>query len=138
MTRRVFAALLAAALITVASPVALAEDDPILAAAKKALKEPTKPFAMWVSAAVKPGQEKAFEAAFAACRKETRKEKGNVAYELNADPEKPGSYALYEKWAGLDALDAHVKAEHTKKLLAFLADKLEAPPAIKFYAVAGE
>jgi quinol monooxygenase YgiN len=135
MFRRSFAVLVGVLLV---SPVAVAEDDPIVAAARKGLTDPAKPFAMWVSAGVKKGSEKEFEAAFAECQKETRKEKGNVAYDLLAIPDKPGQYALYERWASVDALDAHVKAAHTVKLLKFLADKLESPPEIKFFPVVGD
>jgi quinol monooxygenase YgiN len=115
-----------------------AQPDPIIAAVKGKLKDPAKPFTMTVTVKVKPGQEAAFEAAFAACRKETRKEAGNVAYDLNRDTDQPETYVLYERWQNLDALAAHMEAAHTKKLLGALSGFLEGPPAIKVYLAVGE
>lgn len=133
---RALAVLLAALL---AAPFAVAADDPpVLADAKKALKDPAKPFAMLVSATAKKGQEKALEAAFGECQKATRKEKGCLAYDLLADPETPGKYAFYEKWTGVDGLAAHLKAEHTVKLLAKFGDLLEPGTTIKFYPAVGD
>lgn len=132
---RPLAAVLAAVLLT---PLAAADDPPIIADAKKALKEPNKPFAMWISVTAKKGQEKALEAAFAECQKETRKEKGCLAYDLLADLETPGKYAFYEKWTGVAGLDAHIKAAHTTKLLAKFGDLLEPGTAIKFLPVVGD
>lgn len=134
MTRPLIA-LLAAALL---APLAAADDPPVLADAKKALKEPNKPFAMWISVTAKKGQEKALEAAFAECQKDTRKEKGNRAYDLLADPETPGKYAFYEKWTGVAGLEAHLKEAHTTKLLAKFGDLLEPGTAIKFLPIVGD
>lgn len=127
--------LLAALLV---APLVAADDPPVLADAKKALKEPNKPFAMWVSVTAKKGQEKALEAAFAECQKETRKEKGCLAYDLLADPETPGKYGFYEKWTGAAGLEAHLKAAHTTKLLAKFGDLLEPGTTIKFHAAVGD
>lgn len=135
MRARFLAALVA---IAFAVPAIAAEDPPVVADAKKALKDPAKPFAMWVSVTAKKGQEKALETAFAECQKATRMEKGCLAYDLLADPEQPGKYAFYEKWTGVDGLTAHLNAAHTQKLLGQFADLLEPGTSIKFYPAVGE
>ncbi len=120
------------------APLAVADDPPIIADAKKALKDPAKPFVMWINVTAKKGQEKALEAAFAECQKDTRKEKGNRAYDLLADPETPGKYVFYEKWTGVAGLEAHLKEAHTTKLLGKFGELLEAGTTIKFLPVVGD
>jgi quinol monooxygenase YgiN len=120
------------------APFAVAEDHPVIADAKKALKDPSKPFVTWVSVTAKKGQEKALETAFAECQKSTRMEKGCMAYDIIADPAAPGKYFFYEKWKGVEALDSHLKAAHTTKLLGMFGDLLEPGTAITFYAVVGD
>lgn len=82
-------------------------EDVILAAAKKDFTDPTKPFTLLIQFTVKEGQAKKFEAAMAKTIKETRKEKGNLAYELSRTPLRP-LYVIYERWANLAALEAHL------------------------------
>jgi quinol monooxygenase YgiN len=120
------------------SSIATAEDHPVIADAKKVLKDPNKPFVTWVSVTTKKGQEKVLETAFAECQKATRMEKGCAAYDIMSDPTAPGKYFFYEKWKSIEALDAHLKAAHTGKLLGMFGDLLEPGTAIKFYQVVGE
>lgn len=42
----------------------------------------------------------------------TRQEPGCLAYELHFDPESPGRFMFYEKFADQAALDAHVGSAH--------------------------
>lgn len=115
---------------------ARAEDHPIIATAKKELKHPDKPFAMWVAVTAKAGKEKELEEAFLACQKDTRKEKGCVAYDINGGKER--KYFFYEKWKNVDGLNAHINAEHTKKLLAKFADLVDGEAKIEFLQTVGD
>ena len=135
MIRRPLAVLLG---VLAFAPFAAAEDHPVIADAKKALKDPNKPFVTWVSVTTKKGQEKALETAFAECQKSTRAEKGCLAYDILSDPTTPGKYFFYEKWKGVEGLDAHLKATHTTKLLGMFGDLLEPGTAIRFYQAVGE
>ncbi len=113
-----------------------ADDHPVVATAKKELKHPDKPFAMWVSVTAKAGKEKELEDAFLACQKDTRKEKGCVAYDINKGAER--RYFFYEKWKDVDGLAAHVTADHTKKLLAMFADLIDGDAKIEFLPTVGD
>ena len=115
---------------------AVAEDHPVVASAKKELKHPDKPFAMWVSVTAKAGKEKELEEAFLACQKATRKEKGCVAYDINRGAER--KYFFYEKWKNVDGLTDHVNADHTKKLLAKFADLLDGDAKVEFLPTVGD
>ncbi len=115
---------------------AAADEHPVVASAKKELKHPDKPFAMWVSVTVKAGKEKELEDAFLACQKDTRKEKGCVAYDINRGAER--KYFFYEKWKNVDGLNDHVNADHTKKLLAKFADLIDGDAKIEFLPTVGD
>jgi quinol monooxygenase YgiN len=127
---------LAVAVLALAAGFAVADDHPVIAAAKKELKHPDKPFAMWVSVTAKAGKEKELEQAFLECQKDTRKEKGCVAYDINGGKDR--KYFFYEKWKNVDGLNEHVNAEHTKKLLAKFADLLDGEAKIEFLPTVGD
>jgi quinol monooxygenase YgiN len=115
-------AALVAALVLVAA--ASADDHPVVAAVKPQLKDTGKPFVLTVKMQVKDGVREKFEAAFAKAITETRKEKGNVAYELTRDAKDPNAYLLYEKWKTLADLEAHLKTPHITALLGEFKDFL--------------
>jgi len=115
---------------------ATAEDHPVVASAKKELKHPDKPFVTWVSVTAKAGKEKELEEAFLACQKDTRKEKGCVAYDINRGADR--KYFFYEKWKNVDGLSDHLNADHTKKLLAKFADLLDGEPKLEFLSTVGD
>lgn len=115
---------------------ATADDHPVVASAKKELKHPDKPFTMWVSVTAKAGKEKELEEAFLACQKDTRKEKGCVAYDINRGADR--KYFFYEKWKNVDGLNDHINADHTKKLLAKFADLLDGDAKVDFLPVVGD
>jgi quinol monooxygenase YgiN len=102
---------LAAVLLSVSQPQEKSTEHPLLRAAKEGLADPNKPFALVVKFTVKEGQAKKFEAAVVKAIKETRKEKGNLAYELSRSP-KGSTYVIYERWENLPALAAHLKTAH--------------------------
>jgi autoinducer 2-degrading protein len=112
--------------------------NPIVASVKAELKDPAKPFTILVFIQVKEGSEEKFETAFAKAIAGTRKEKGNLVYQLNRDVKKPGHYCVYERWQNLDALDAHLKSPHLKTLRAETGDLRVGAPEVKVYLPAGE
>ncbi|MFO0969047.1 MAG: putative quinol monooxygenase [Gemmataceae bacterium] len=112
--------------------------NPIIDAAKTAVSDPKKPFTMVVIVTVKEGKGKEFEDAFAPALKETRKEKGNIAYDLNRDLKDAAKYYVYERWRSIAALETHMETPHIKTLLSKLADLTTGAPETKFFAIAGE
>lgn len=125
-----------AVLLAVVAGAPAADDHPVVAAAKKELKHPDKPFAMWVTVTAKAGKEKELEEAFLACQKEVRKEKGFLAYDINRGADR--KYFFYEKWKGVDGLAEHIAAAHTQKLLKQFADLLDGDPKVEFVTAVGE
>jgi quinol monooxygenase YgiN len=117
---------------------AAADDHPVVAAVKTKLKDPDKPFVMLVKVKIKPGMNEKFTALFAEAIKGTRKEVGNLAYDLNADADDGQTYVVYEKWKSLKALEEHLKAEYVTKLLGSLTNLADGAPEIKVCLPAGE
>ena len=91
-------------------------ESPVLATVRAAIKDPSKPFVLVVQIKVKDGAGTKFEAAFAKAAKESRKEKGNHAYDLSRSTKNPNEYLLYERWETLDALAAHLKTPHFQEV----------------------
>jgi quinol monooxygenase YgiN len=112
-----------------------ADDHPVVALVKSKVKDPAKPFAMLVTITAKAGKEQDLEATFALCINASKKEAGCLAYELNRDPDEPASYVLFEKWKDVAALDTHLKAEHTTKLLKALEGLTDGEIKGKVYLV---
>jgi quinol monooxygenase YgiN len=96
------------------------KENPVITSVKARLKNPDKPFTLVVTVRVREGAGERFEAAFAKAITATRKEKGNLGYDLNRDTRDPSRYLVYEKWRNLAALEAHLKTTHLKTLLAEL------------------
>ncbi len=113
-------------------------EHPILTTVKSQVKDVNLPFMMSVHVTIKPGTSAPFEKAFAECIPLTRKENGCIAYDFNRSCEEPAKYINYERWASVAALDAHLNATHTVKLLATIAPYVEGSPVIKVYSFAGE
>src|SRR5690349_3326136 len=70
------------------------KENPIITSVKSRLKDPGKPFTLIVRVRVKEGAGKLFEAAFAKAITATRKEKGNLGYDLNRDTQDPSRYLV--------------------------------------------
>ena len=112
-----------------------AEDHPTVALVRSKVKDPAKPFALFVTIKAKPGKEKELEAACAPCIAATKKEAGCLAYELNQDPDDPATYVMFEKFRNVAALKAHLKLEHTAKLLKALETLTDGGIKAKVYVV---
>jgi quinol monooxygenase YgiN len=128
-------ALTVLALAGVLSAAPAADDHPVVTLVKSKVKDPAKPFALLVTIKAKAGKEKELEATFAPCIAATKKEPGCLAYELNRDPDEPTTYLMFEKFKNVAALEAHLKAEHTIRLLKALEGLTDGEIKGKVYAV---
>lgn len=123
------------ALAGMCSAALAAEDHPAVALVKSKVKDPAKPFALFVTIKAKSGKEKELEAAFAPCIAATKKEAGCLAYELNQDPDDPTTYIMFEKFKNVAALEAHLKLEHTAKLFKVIESLTDGDIKAKVYLV---
>jgi quinol monooxygenase YgiN len=112
-----------------------ADDHPAVALVKSKVKDPAKPFALFVTIKAKAGKEKELEAAFAPCIAATKKEPGCLAYELNRDPDDPITYVMFEKFKNLAALEDHLKQGHTTKLFQAIGPLTDGEVKAKVYTV---
>lgn len=125
---------MAAAILAWAGP-ALAQDNPILAKVKESVKDPAKPFVMLVSIEAKDAAK--FEAAMAKAIGPTRREKGCLAYDLHVDPTNRAKYLLFERWANVASLEAHMQTDHIRTLLSEIGDLLAGPPDLRVLVPVG-
>ena len=80
---------------------------------------------------VKPETRAEFIAAATACIKETRKEPGNIAYDLHESVTDPAKMVFVEQWEIHEALAPHEASEHVKAFLRIVVKCLAAPPRIE-------
>jgi quinol monooxygenase YgiN len=127
--------LLAGALVAGVS--AQEKEHPVVAAVKANIKDASKPFTILVHIKIKDGAAAKFESAFASAVAGTRKEKGNLAYDLNRSTKNPNEYVVYERWQDLAALQAHLKTPHIQALFAATGDLRDGPPQVDVLVPAG-
>ena len=80
---------------------------------------------------VKPEMRAELIAAATACIKETRKEKGNIAYDLHESVTDPAKLVFVEQWENAEALVPHRSAEHMKAFGRVAVKCMSAPPKIE-------
>ena len=80
---------------------------------------------------VKPEARAEFIAAATACIKETRKEVGNIAYDLHESVTDPTRMVFVEQWENAEALVPHRSAEHMKTFGSIAVRCMSAPPKIE-------
>ena len=80
---------------------------------------------------VKPETRAEFIAAATACIKETRKEPGNIAYDLHESVTDPTKMVFVEQWENAEALVPHRAADHMKAFGRIAVNCLAAPPKIE-------
>jgi quinol monooxygenase YgiN len=124
-------------LCTTLAPAAEPE-HPVVAAVRAAVQDVSKPFVILVQIKVKDGAGAKFEQAFAKVAKESRKEKGNRAYELSRSTKDRNEYLIYERWDNLAALSAHLKTQHFQEAAAAINEIGSAPPDIRVFVALGE
>lgn len=99
------------------------------------LKSVKGPFTLVVHFQVKKGEEKTLLEAARPCVTATRKEKGCIAYEMHQDQEDPTKFVFYERWKSTKDLEAHLAAEHTKKLVGIVGKIATGAPKFSFYTL---
>lgn len=124
--------------MTGAAPASQDEENPIVAMVRGKVADPGATFVLVVKLKTKPGQEKALEKAFAAAIPPTLKEKGCEQYSLSKGTAEPGTYLLYEKWAGVESLKAHLGAKHIEELLKTLGEVSAEAPAAEVFVPVGD
>jgi quinol monooxygenase YgiN len=80
---------------------------------------------------VKPETRADFIAAATSCIKETRKEKGNIAYDLHESVTDHTKMVFVEQWENEEALVPHRTAEHMKTFGRVVVKCITAPPKIE-------
>ena len=90
-----------------------------------------KPFNLIVSMKVKKNDLAGFLAGAEKAEVATRKEAGCVVYTFQQDTDDTTQITLLETWKDLPALEAHMKEEHTKTLLASFGKYAEGPVTLK-------
>jgi quinol monooxygenase YgiN len=80
---------------------------------------------------VKPEARAELIAGAKACIAETRKEPGNIAYDMHESVSDPTRMVFVEQWENAEALEPHRKAEHFKAFGRIAAKCLSAPPRIE-------
>jgi quinol monooxygenase YgiN len=80
---------------------------------------------------VKPETRAEFIAAATACIKETRKEPGNIAYDLHESVTDPSKMVFVEQWENAEALVPHRGMEHMKTFGRVAVQCMSAPPKIE-------
>jgi quinol monooxygenase YgiN len=104
------------------------EEHPIAKAVAAKLTNPKKKFTLIVRATVKEGEGAKFIAAFAEAIPPTRKEDGCSRYELNQINGEANAFVVYERWASLEKMKAHLATPHTKKLLETIMPLVDGQP----------
>jgi quinol monooxygenase YgiN len=80
---------------------------------------------------VKPETRAELIAAAVACIKETRKEAGNIAYDMHESVTDPTKMVFVEQWEDAEALVPHRTAEHMKTFGRVVVKCMSAPPLIE-------
>lgn len=74
---------------------------------------------------VKAEYQKELEKVFHTVVDETRKEEGNVSYDLHQDTANPLKYTILEVWKSQDAINIHNESAHFKAFVAAVEGKVE-------------
>jgi quinol monooxygenase YgiN len=80
---------------------------------------------------VKPETRAEFIAAATACIKETRKESGNIAYDLHESVTDQAKMVFVEQWENVEAMGPHGKADHMRAFGRVAVKCMTAPPRIE-------
>ena len=80
---------------------------------------------------VKPETRAEFIAAATACIEATRKEPGNIAYDLHESVTDPTKMVFVEQWQNADALVPHRAADHMKAFGRIAVKCFSVPPKIE-------
>jgi quinol monooxygenase YgiN len=114
------------------------DDHPILSTVRAKLKDPAKPFCLVVNFKIKAGMDDKVKEVFTPYIKDTRQEKGNLAYQLNKSMEDEVSYVVYEKWANFEAMKSHMSQDYTTKFFSAIGASVDGAPDIKVFLPVAE
>ena len=81
---------------------------------------------------IKPETRAEFIAAATACIKETRKEPGNIAYDLHESVTDHSKMVFVEQWETMEALGPHRVTDHVKAFGRVAVKCMSAPPKIDY------
>ena len=88
------------------------------------------------SATAAPGRRDELVAAARAVAAATRADDGCLAYSFAADVEDPDRVLSVEVWRDRDALDAHMRHDHTRAFLEVTPDLIAGEPVMSVHEVA--
>ena len=80
---------------------------------------------------IKPEARAELIAGAKACIAETRKEAGNIAYDMHESVSDPTRMVFVEQWENAEALGPHGKSDHMKAFGRIAVKCLAAPPKIE-------
>jgi quinol monooxygenase YgiN len=80
---------------------------------------------------VKPDMRAEMIAGAKACIAETRKEAGNIAYDMHESVTDPSKMVFVEQWDNAEALEPHRKSDHMRAFGKIAAQCLAGPPKIE-------
>lgn len=80
---------------------------------------------------VKPEMRAELIAGAKACIAETRKEAGNIAYDMHESVTDPAKLVFVEQWENAEALEPHRKADHMRAFGRIAVNCMAAPPKIE-------
>ena len=80
---------------------------------------------------VKPEMRAELIAAAKACINETRKEPGNIAYDMHESVTDPSKMVFVEQWENVEAMGPHGKADHMRTFGRVAVKCFAAPPKIE-------
>jgi quinol monooxygenase YgiN len=89
---------------------------------KSVIAHPEQPFTLFVVINIKPGTEDVFLQTARDVVAGTRKEAGNLAYEVHQDRQNPLRFYFFEKWRDFAALEFHFATEHLQHTLKVLGE----------------
>lgn len=95
------------------------------------VSDPAQPFDIFIDITIKPGQEAAFERAFAPVVAATRREPGNLAFQLTRDPTQPNVYLHHERWRSLADVERHMGTPHMQAFWPVYLPMLARKPEFK-------
>ena len=80
---------------------------------------------------VKPESRAELIEAAKACIAETRKESGNIAYDMHESVTDPTKMVFVEQWENAEALEPHRKSDHMRAFGRVVVNCLVGPPKIE-------
>lgn len=104
---------------------------PITGFIRAELKDPSKPFTVLVTIAVKEGTAEKALAAFKKALPDSVKDKGCLDYSVYRDVEAPNRFLVHERWEDFKCLRAHIDSSHIVRLLDEMRDLMAARPDIR-------